>query len=138
MQNLINAMSRAETIYMYIALTAMLGSIAQNLFLAYGKGSFAIFLRHKRDLQFATTYLKVGILGYALWTCVAIVVFTLVFAQLGWLVGWMFGMLGALIYIPLYTRRLVLASKNRSILAEAELFRDYDLKVPNFRVKFKR
>jgi hypothetical protein len=138
MQNLINAMSRAETIYMYIALSACFGSIVQNIFIAYGKGDFAAFLRHKRDLQFANLYLKVGFIGYVVWTCVAIVVFTLVFAQLGWLVGWMFGMLGALFYIPLHAKRLVRVSKNRAILAEAELFRDYDLKVPDFRVKFKR
>jgi hypothetical protein len=120
--------SHAEQVYFTITSICALFSFLLTGFHYYSKTDLA---------GLATMYRRVGVKGYIFSLIGMCVLYAAIFARLHWFAVLWFGLAVAAIIGTRYILTLIKVSHDKGLLAEADLFMDYDIRMPQIRFKMK-
>jgi hypothetical protein len=129
--------SHAEQVYFTLASICSLFSFLLTGFHYYSKSDLAGLIHHRYLISVATMYRRVGVKGYVFSLLAMCVLYAALFARLHWFAVLWFGLAVAALVGTRYILTLIKVSRDKSLLAEADLFMDYDIRVPQIRFKMK-
>lgn len=127
--------SHGEKIYFLFTVCCMLLSIAFSLFCTYGKSNLAQTMRHRRRINVATLSLRLNVPLYVLTLSIVTWVYVAIFVHLGWYASMSLGLVGSIWIGIRYCIALTDIRSDKAALAEASLFMDYDIRMPQIRFK---